>query len=194
MRGLQITAKSNGSVAAGCIALICAGMFFAGCKGSEEMKRAEGHEPDLKEFIGKYEKTFNPAEYNPDITLLMEQEKKQFAALHPATVVTLAVPETIPGFRVQVLLTQEIDQANALRDSITGLFPEELVYVVYDAPYYKIRMGNYTNRQSANPIIRKLNGLGFKESWVVPDNVLKDPPLKLPEEFIEPQRTPYHHN
>lgn len=169
-------------------------MFIVGCKGEEEVKRPEERDLSLKQFIMKYEKTFTPSDYNPDINLLKEKEKKEFAALHPAAVATQAPPETIPGFRIQVFLTQEIDRVNAVHDSVATFFPEELVYVVYDSPYYKVRLGNYTDRQSANPILRKLIELGYKESWVVPDNVLKNPPQRLPDVFIEPQRSPDNHN
>lgn len=158
-----------------------------GCSSSNESARSTATEGSRDEFIGKYEKFFNPSRYNPDIEFVKTEENSLFSSLHSASVFTTAQPETIPGFRIQVILTQEIEEAMSVRDSLTNEYPDQLVYVVYDSPYYKIRIGNYPDRTSANSLVKQLNRLGFKDAWIVPDNVLKNPPAKLPEDSIEPK-------
>ncbi|HEV8537793.1 MAG TPA: SPOR domain-containing protein, partial [Bacteroidota bacterium] len=121
-------------------------------------------------------------------SLIKAEEQKQFEALSTATVYTPALPETIPGFRVQALLTQDIDEADMAQRNLEQQLPDEHMYMVYDAPYYKIRVGNFPDRSGANLTLRRLVGLGYKDAWIVPDNVLKRPPPKLPDVFIEPKR------
>ena len=102
---------------------------------------------------------------------------------------TPAVPETLAGFRVQVLLTQEIDQATHMRDSLDLLFPDEWVYIVYETPLYKVRVGNYLERPMANKMSRDLIERGFKDSWVVQDLVIKNTPRKPPVVLPTPSDT-----
>ncbi|MBI1806300.1 MAG: SPOR domain-containing protein [Ignavibacteria bacterium] len=135
-----------------------------------------------------YEKTFNPADYDVDVKTILDEENRQRSTLEPAIVVTPAAPETISGFRVQVLFTQEIDQANQLKENLANAVPDDWVYVVYEAPYYKVRVGNFADRSTANQMVRKLVSIGYKDAWIVPDNVMKNPPPKPPETFIEPEK------
>jgi len=142
----------------------------------------------MREFFLKYEKTFNPSAYDPAPTLIKQEENAQHTALESAKIMITAVPETIPGFRIQVLFTQEIDQANHLRDSLDALLPQEWLYIVYDSPYYKVRVGNYEERNEANPLLKQLNTMGFRDAWIVPDNIIKNLPQKPPEVDIEPEK------
>jgi hypothetical protein len=163
-------------------------MLLAGCAGSKQPSRTETPKGTLGEFLAKYEPTFHPSDYKLDFKIIKAEEAQQFEALHSATVYTTAVPETIPGFRIQVLLTQEIDEANTTLANLEQQFPEESAYMAYDAPYYKIRVGNFPERATANALLKRLVGFGYKEAWIVPENVLKNPPPKLPDTFIEPKR------
>ena len=158
-----------------------------GCGGTDETSKAESSDAEFRDFLLRYERTFNPSRYNPDINTVKLQESGIYSALHAASVYTYTTPETIPGFRVQAFLTQQIEQALAVRDTLSSIFEDELVYMVYDAPYYKIRIGNYLERPAADPMVKKLIRLGYKDAWIVPDNVLKNPPAKLPDLSIEPK-------
>ena len=169
--------------------LILASTLLGGCGGSSTEVREVRTEPTLDEFLAKYEPAFIPSRYNEDVRLLLSDEQHQYAMLHVAEVYATTLPETIPGFRIQVIATREIDQANAVRDSLESLLPAEWSYTVYDAPYYKVRVGNYPDRASAASTLRRLAVAGFGDAWIVPDNVLKNPPPIPPEdEFIVPKR------
>ena len=163
-------------------------VFLWGCSGSEKATKISESAITQKEFLARYEKTFNPADYDVDVTVIKAEEQKRFAALEDHSVLTPVVAETISGFRVQVFLTQEIDEANQIKDTVAAKVPDEWVYVVYDAPYYKVRVGNFADRSAANIMVRKLSQGGYKDAWVVPDKVYKNPPPKLPEILIEPEK------
>jgi len=159
-----------------------------GCSGSKEVSHTEVYDYTLREFLAAYEPTFNPSDYDPAVTVLKQREEDRHNALVASAVVSTALPETIPGFRVQVLFTQEIDEANRTRDSLSGLLRDDWIYIVYDVPYYKVRVGNFADRPSANQILKKLTGLGYTDAWIVPDNVIKNPPTRFPDIDIEPER------
>ena len=187
MRGFLKILLSRIKQLAPAIAAALLAVIAAGCSGGGEATRTESSGGDVNAFIAKYEHTFNPSRYNPDLENVNLKENSMYTALHSSAVYTTTQPETIPGFRIQVVLTQEFDRAMAIRDSLSFEFPDELLYVVYDAPTYKIRMGNYHERRMANPLLKQLNRLGYPDAWIVPDNVLKNPPQKLPDRPIEPK-------
>lgn len=167
-------------------------LLLAACSSAEEPRRAEGSGETLAKFLAKYERTFHPSAYKLDFKMVKAEEAEHFAALRSATVYTPAVPETVAGFRIQILLTQEIDSANAALANLEEQVPDDYAYMAYDAPYYKIRVGNFTDRTSAGVTLQQLVGLGYREAWIVPDNILKNPPPKLPDYFIEPERYKEH--
>src|SRR5205809_45136 len=50
------------------------------------------------------------------------------------------------GYRLQLLNTRSRDEAFKLKASLLEYFTDEKVYVLYQAPYFKVRIGNFMNR------------------------------------------------
>jgi hypothetical protein len=126
---------------------------------------------------GKYEQQFNPADYNPSLAAIQQMMKADtIGNSDEPGFVEAAPPQTIPGFRVQVLSTTEIDSANAVKDELSNL-PESVgIYVTYDSPYYKVRLGDFSSRPAANPLLKVLIDRGYADGWIVADRVFKNPP------------------
>ncbi len=82
---------------------------------------------------------------------------------------------TVPGFRVQILTTQTLDKAIKVKAEADSLLPNYNVYIVYDSPYYKVRVGNYRARYEANQAVTYIAEHGFPGAWLVPDNVFRNP-------------------
>jgi beta-phosphoglucomutase-like phosphatase (HAD superfamily) len=151
-------------------------ILLVGCSSSKQTTHVESGESVSDDFLARYERTFDPTEYDPDpseIEALIHRHNDETDAEDPAEAVE---PELAPGFRVQVLSTQEIQRANDMRDEVSQRLPDEWAYVVYDSPYYKVRVGNSRDRIGAGQLLRRLNSLGYRDAWVVPDNVIKHPP------------------
>ena len=161
-------------------------LLLVGCGGSEETVKNTSPAISRKEFLAKYERTFNPVDFDEDVNIVKAEEKKQQSALDGPSLLVTALPETIPGFRIQLLLTKDIDEANAVKDSVTSHIPDDWAYIIYDSPYYKVRFGNFSDHISANVALKRLINEGYQDAWVVPDNVLKNPPPRTPEIQIEP--------
>ena len=53
----------------------------------------------------------------------------------------------VSGFRIQIKNTTTQKDANALRARFSRDFPELKSYLRYNAPYYKIRIGDYLTKK-----------------------------------------------
>lgn len=122
----------------------------------------------LRQSMNAFERSFKPSQYEPDPI--------RGTAVQP----TLAAPETVQGFRVQVFSTNEYDEASMVRSSLEQAFPGEWIYTVYDAPTYKVRIGDYLTRGDAATMKDSIEAKGQKGAWIVPDQVIKNPPPKPP--------------
>ena len=85
---------------------------------------------------------------------------------------------TDAGFRVQIGSTQDLSAAVNERAKAETLLTGYNVYIIYDSPYYKVRVGDFRARYDAAQAANFIAGHGFPGAWVVPDNVFKDPQKK----------------
>jgi hypothetical protein len=84
--------------------------------------------------------------------------------------------QMVTGYRVQLVSTRDGDEARAVkRDAFLSF--EENVYVTFDDPYYKVRLGDFQSRYDAEILQEKAMEKGFVEAWVVRTQV-----------FIQPQK------
>ena len=161
--------------------------MWGGCQSSDEVTRINGSPESFPNFLARYEKTFNPADYDSTLTIVENGNRNSIGWGTESNVAVTLVIDTLQGYRVQLIFTQDIDQANELRDSLSVQIPDEWIYIVYDAPYYKVRAGNFTDRPAANQLMNRLVRLGYKQAWVVPDKVLNNIPPRPPEITVEPE-------
>jgi len=74
------------------------------------------------------------------------------------------------GYRIQVYSGRESATARrifAQIRSITGLE----AYLNYEAPQYKVRVGDFTSRDEANQLLQEIRSQGFPEAWIVRSTV-----------------------
>lgn len=84
----------------------------------------------------------------------------------------LAVPNGLEdskvqiGYRVQIYSTSDYLQALKM-DSLARTIWKEEVYMRFDSPYYKIRIGNERHRDAADRLQQNAFKAGFRTAWVV---------------------------
>lgn len=78
---------------------------------------------------------------------------------------------TTDGYRVQVLSTDDIDEANLVRSEIYEQTSRKEVYVIFEPPFYKVKVGDFISKSDAENLRFKLNQLGYTESKVVQETV-----------------------
>lgn len=78
---------------------------------------------------------------------------------------------TMPGFRVQVINTNDRNQAMAIKTKLLQEFPEEKTYFLYQAPYFKIQIGNCKTRPDAESLYRKIKRFYPTGSLIIPATI-----------------------
>lgn len=78
---------------------------------------------------------------------------------------------TADGFRVQVMSIDDIDEANLVRAEIYEKTNRKEVYIIFEPPFYKVKVGDFTSKPDADNLRFKLNQLGYTESKVVQETI-----------------------
>jgi len=74
------------------------------------------------------------------------------------------------GYRVQIVSTQDVDQAEIVADRAMEFFNQP-VYIVFESPYYKVRVGDFLSDLDALDVERKARQNGYPGAWIVPSDV-----------------------
>lgn len=75
------------------------------------------------------------------------------------------------GYRLQVLNTRIRDDAFKLKANLLENFPDEKVYVLYQSPYFKVRIGNFVNRSDAEDFRSQLSLYTNQPAYIIQDQV-----------------------
>ncbi|MBI4429921.1 MAG: SPOR domain-containing protein [Ignavibacteriales bacterium] len=134
--------------------------------------------------LSYYEATLNPSDYDEEITSVqnVHQEETQREELNiPKDSVTVE-EEISQGFRIQIFASASIDEANSTRMAATMKLGQDSVYVVYDPPVYKVRVGDFPTRYSASQRLPLFIEKGYPDAWVVPDRIVQRKVIRIPRQ------------
>ena len=81
------------------------------------------------------------------------------------------VIKTVPGYRVQVISTDNLDQANAVRAEIYFKTNQKAVYVIFDPPFYKVEVGDFIDINDAKNLSFKFKQIGYQDARVVNETI-----------------------
>lgn len=77
----------------------------------------------------------------------------------------------VEGYRIQLYSgtgNNSKQEAQEVRSKLLGLFPEEKVFVEYNAPFMRVRVGSFRHKHEALPLLRKLKD-SFPSCYIVRD-------------------------
>jgi hypothetical protein len=77
---------------------------------------------------------------------------------------------TIDGYRVQLFSSSERNNANALRKKFKQEYPEESIYLIYQQPYFKVRVGDYRTHIEAQQMYLKYQKT-YGQILIIPDKI-----------------------
>lgn len=77
----------------------------------------------------------------------------------------------VKGFRVQILSTDNYNQADSLRSIVYFKTNNKNIYIDFESPFYKVKVGDYSDVNSANELGFKLRQLGFSSTLVISDSI-----------------------
>ena len=77
---------------------------------------------------------------------------------------------SMTGFRIQIYFGSERAKATEIRADFMKNFPEIASYLIYQQPYFKIRVGDFKTRIEASGFLKKLDD-HYTTAFNVPDEV-----------------------
>ena len=135
--------------------------------------RFKPQEKDTKEETGEVEQIedFDPMTLDDDDTTPSESVKPEVREAEEKPDVS---PDTtgaeefdqVQGYRIQIFLSSNLENVQKIMEEASEIFTEK-AYMKYDAPYYKVRIGDCLTRREADLLREKAVRHGYRDAWVV---------------------------
>ncbi len=157
-------------------------LIFAGCQPKNQPIPSESpqSEQKQKENLGKQ----NLLDLPNDRTII-PLENPKYGAIAGSAVLKEAKPEQVDSvyqlienipdeidslnsqaYRVQIFSSKKFGESRHAKMVAEEIF-DRLVFLDYEVPYYKIRVGNFSNREKAEDYQQRVKSSGYKNAWVV---------------------------
>lgn len=82
------------------------------------------------------------------------------------------------GYRIQVVNTQNRDEANAVKAEMLRRFPDQKAYLLYQSPNFRVRVGNFLTQSDAGQLRKMISALYPERGiYIVPDVIEYRPNL-----------------
>ena len=81
----------------------------------------------------------------------------------------------VPGFRILVINTNDRNKALNAKSKLYQEFPNLNVYLMYQAPFYKLKAGNFRDRKEADDYLPNIQRLFPTGVYVVRDTIEVNP-------------------
>lgn len=82
----------------------------------------------------------------------------------------------MPGYRIQIYFGSTRNKAQEIKTTFEQQFPTINSYLIYDAPNFKVRVGDFQTRWQALPVLEELRS-SFDIAFIVKDEI---PLIKTP--------------
>lgn len=79
--------------------------------------------------------------------------------------------KTMPGYRIQVVNTKDRNLAIEAKTNMLQLYPEMKVYLYFQSPYFKVKLGNFKDRIHAEEIRDALQNLYPNGIYIIPETI-----------------------
>ena len=74
---------------------------------------------------------------------------------------------SVKGYRIQVAISQNENDLIDIKKKLE-LTIKEKIYIKFELPNYKLRIGNFDTRKKAEAYRNKVIQLGYRFAWVIP--------------------------
>ncbi len=149
-------------------------LIFA-CAGTKEpVKEAPEKIPE-----SKYDESFDPLSLNDDDIVISPEKGTALTSDEPGDTEPVAVEKKrkeVNGFRVQILATSNIETASLTEQEATDRFEkvEHKTYLLFEAPLYKVRLGDCITRSEADELRELALSFGYKGAFIVKTKVIPE--------------------
>ncbi len=73
----------------------------------------------------------------------------------------------IKGYRIQVIISENQEDLIDVKNNLEKVIKEK-IYIQFELPNYKLRVGNFSSRKKAELYRNKMVRLGYRSAWVIP--------------------------
>ena len=80
-------------------------------------------------------------------------------------------PVVVGGYRIQLFSGREREYAKFKEAELKVKYPYE-VYLIYEAPLYKVRIGDFRSMDIANRFCRQIRNDGYMDAWVIKSPII----------------------
>jgi len=146
--------------------LIIVAMLLFSCAGTREPVKEE----PVKETRPQYDESFDPLSLNDDDIIIAASTVKTPDQNSPVEKIEEPkVQREATGYRVQILATKNIETASLFEQEASERFDPlgHHTYLVFEAPLYKIRLGDCKDRAEAEILRDTAVEYGYRESFIV---------------------------
>jgi len=84
-------------------------------------------------------------------------------------VTTREARKNIKGYRLLVINTNNRDEVMAAKTQVYNNFPELTPYLIWQSPFFKLKVGNFRTREEADDYRRKMNAYFPKGVFIIND-------------------------
>lgn len=88
---------------------------------------------------------------------------------------------TAKGYRLLVINTNKRDEAIAAKTKVYTYFPDLKAYLIYQSPYFKVKVGNFKDRKDADDFRKELSTL-FPSGVFIINDIIEIKPDRNKEE------------
>ena len=95
---------------------------------------------------------------NGNLTIVMDSRLELLAKKEAEINEAIANgPKFAKGYRLMILNTTDRAEAMSLRAKLLQLFPEQKIYMTFQPPHIKVKLGNFLEKNEAEEYIKEVN-------------------------------------
>jgi hypothetical protein len=150
-------------------------VIMLACAGTKEpVKKTTDTVPE-----SKYDESFDPQSLNDDDIVINSEKSTTVTQNNAEDTAIIAVEKKkreVNGFRVQILATSNIETASLTEQEATDRFDklEQNTYLLFEAPLYKVRIGDCLKRNEAEELREMALSFGYTGAFIVKTKVISE--------------------
>ena len=86
-------------------------------------------------------------------------------------VTTRNARRSAPGYRILVISSSNRNNVTEAKTTMYREFPELKAYMMYQAPFFRLKVGNFREREEAEEYLAGIQRLFKEKAYIVPDTI-----------------------
>jgi SPOR domain len=149
--------------------ITCISITLLHCGGAKDASKKDLQQ--VNQSV-RYDESFDPLTLNDDdleITADSIRPTSDMTETTTDTTVQSLVVKEAEGFRVQILASNNIETASLTEQEAMARFASlgVKIYLIFEAPLYKIRVGDCVDRNAAEDLRDKAKEIGYGTAFIV---------------------------